>query len=133
MLDHGPKPTTKLADFSKGLLQHGRERQETESVSSRCGIKYDNAILHRLDVPANKCELNVSPDAIADTHFIISANPMASSTPGIAKARSCIMDPIAPPPPCWSAERMQENLVEYLYLWRTTCTYIVRSFLELIP
>ena len=30
------------------------------------------------------------------THFMISANPIASSTPGIAKARSCIIPPIIP-------------------------------------
>lgn len=32
---------------------------------------------------------------------MISANPMASSTPGMANARSCIMEPIAP---FWSAK-----------------------------
>lgn len=31
---------------------------------------------------------------------MISAKPMASSTPGMAKARSCIMEPIIP---FWSA------------------------------
>src|SRR5271168_2356309 len=31
-----------------------------------------------------------------DTYFIISAKPIASSTPGIANARSCTIDPIAP-------------------------------------
>lgn len=37
----------------------------------------------------------------AQTHFMISAKPIASSTPGMAKARSCIIPPI--PPPCESA------------------------------
>ena len=34
------------------------------------------------------------------THFMISAKPIASSTPGIANARSCIIEPIMP---FWSA------------------------------
>ena len=34
------------------------------------------------------------------TYFIISANDIASSTPGMANARSCIMEPIMP---FWSA------------------------------
>jgi hypothetical protein len=31
-----------------------------------------------------------------ETYFMISAKLMASSTPGIAKAKSCIIEPIMP-------------------------------------
>jgi hypothetical protein len=44
--------------------------------------------------------------ARARTHFMISAKPIASSTPGIANARSCI---IAPIPPLWSATQARQR------------------------
>ena len=64
----------------------------------RSGVEDNNGVLHRLDMPDSevvpmRIQMNEHP---FDTYFMISAKLMASSTPGIANARSCIMLPIIP-------------------------------------
>lgn len=58
--------------------------------------------------------------------FIISAKLMASSTPGIAKARSCIIEPIMP---FWSADEGRTS--EHDDKNRRKRKYIVRPSPEL--
>jgi hypothetical protein len=94
LVEHGSKSATEGAELPQRFLENGREGEESQGVSSRCCIEDDDRVLHRFDVPGQGEQRERSN---VETYFIISANPMASSTPGMANARSCIMPPIIPP------------------------------------
>ena len=71
-------------------------------------IEDDNRVFHRLYMPKSARVLGFAHNItggprcgrirsrIQPTHFMISAKPIASSTPGIANAKSCIIEPIIP-------------------------------------
>lgn len=65
-------------------------------MSCWCSIEDDDRVFHGLDVSAQRVLVNGRRRKQASTYFMISAKLIASSTPGIAKARSCIMLPIIP-------------------------------------
>lgn len=75
------------------------------------GAVSNTMTLYCIDLTCLCITISVSPAVSlyprkADPHFIISAKPIASSTPGIANARSCTIDPIAP---CSSASGTQAS------------------------
>ena len=101
LVDHGTEPAADAAEFSERLFEHGGEGKEAEGVACRCGVKDDDGKLHRSDVSAKrKMQLDLKRGEQQAAHFMTSAKLMASSTPGMEKAISCIMDPIMP---FWSA------------------------------
>ena len=59
-------------------------------------VEDDDGVFHRLDVSTPRALVNGWRRKQASTYFMISAKLIASSTPGIANARSCIMLPIIP-------------------------------------
>ena len=59
-------------------------------------IEDDDRVFHGLDVSASCASDKSWSGKQVSTYFMISAKLMASSTPGIANARSCIMLPIMP-------------------------------------
>ena len=67
-------------------------------MTGRSGVEDNDAELHRFDVSGST---SIRPERREDdnqqAHFMISAKPIASSTPGMANARSCIIAPIPPP------------------------------------
>ena len=68
-------------------------------MTRRSSVEDDTGELHRFDVSAT-WNSSVVPENLEerDTNFMTSAKPIASSIPGMAKARSCIMPPIPPSP-----------------------------------
>lgn len=99
LLEHGAEAARELAQLAEGLLKDRGEREETQRVARGRSVKDNDGKLHRLDVPKDKCQCQCqcSSTRPVSTHFMTSAKPMASSTPGMANARSCIMPPMPPP------------------------------------
>lgn len=65
-------------------------------MARRGRVKDDNRILHRFNMSTIHLEKYESVFNRTSTDFMISAKLIASSTPGMAKARSCIIEPIMP-------------------------------------
>lgn len=103
LLEHWTESTTQSTQLTQSFLEYWGEREKSKGMSSWCCIKDDYGEFHRFDVSTSHISKAIlrGSDRDPSTHFMISANPIASSTPGIAKATSCIIPPI--PPPFWSA------------------------------
>lgn len=98
LVDHGTNPSTQGTQLAESLLKHSREREEAQGVPCGRSIEDDHRVLHRLDVSIShqSNKIRCSRCHGRRTHFMISAKLMASSTPGMANARSCIILPIIP-------------------------------------
>jgi hypothetical protein len=114
-LHHGTKFSAEGRQLGQSLLQDCREAEEAKSMACRGCVEDNHRVLHRFHVPETRVHRKKSfRESIngAGTHFIISANPIASSTPGIEKARSCSIEPICP------LSSAHEGQVSKLYLSR---------------
>lgn len=95
LANHGSKTRAERTEFSERFLEDSGEGEKAQGVACWCRVKHNNGVFHRLDVSAI-CVIKLIKVMCQKTHFIISAKLIASSTPGMANARSCIIEPIIP-------------------------------------
>lgn len=96
LANHGAEPRPKGAELPQRLLQHGWEGEEAQGVARWSRIEDYHRIFHGLDIPRRSMRMERMKNPMNEAHFMISAKLIASSTPGMANARSCIMVPIIP-------------------------------------